>query len=218
MNMKPVTMDHVNKLVKAEKYVEAFSAVLPIAETGNALAQHCVAKLFSNGRGVAQDLEKALDWFVKAADQNNVDSQYNVAQMLLNGEGTRRSYDKAYYWLRRANSLGDAECGEQMAVLDASVRKEDRGSWSLFVNGFEFEDMAGALIEALDDMEDYQYAELMWSLHKNWGEFINKAKAIAEAESADDVTPSMLADTMIPAHAYQLLADIYEYRLKMPTA
>jgi len=208
--MKSVTMDHVNKLVKAEKYAEAFFAVFPIAESGNSLAQHRVAGLFADGLGVARDLEKALDWFGKAAEQDNLDSQYNLAQMFLNGEGTKRSFDKAYYWLRRANRLGDVECGKQMAELDEKVSEED-GALSITVGGFNFEDVAGALLAATDEMSEEQIASMLSSLRANWNEFLSKAAEIADNEGDEEISLSMLADVIPPSLVYSLLADVYEY-------
>ena len=209
--MENATIDHVKVLIDSKNYSQAYAAALPLAEAGNPLAQYEVGKLLFDGSGIDKDLKMSLYWYTKAAEQDHINSQYNLAQMFLDALGTKQSFDKAYYWLRRAHDLGDEECGEQMQELSGKVLEENE-TLSIIVDGFNFEDMAGALLQAADEMSSDQEEHMLISLHKNWGEFLNEAAQVARKEGAHHVSLSMLADVIPPSLAYTLLADVYNYR------
>jgi TPR repeat protein len=44
------------------------------------------------GQEVAQDYEKALEWFKKSAAQKNLMAQYNIGVMYANGYGVAQDY------------------------------------------------------------------------------------------------------------------------------
>ena len=59
----------------------SFKWYLKAAESGNANAQHEVAKCYSWGRGVEQNREKTLYWYKKAAEQGHEGAKRMVWQM-----------------------------------------------------------------------------------------------------------------------------------------
>src|SRR5262249_4557682 len=74
----------------------AFDIWLPLAQKGNATAQHGVALLYELGRGVAKsDDKEAAKWYAAAAKQGVPDSQANLALMYAEGRGVDQDYTKA---------------------------------------------------------------------------------------------------------------------------
>ena len=67
------------------------------AELGYAPAQNLLGKCYQDGRGVEKNIEKAFDWYKRAADQGLSEAQYNLARCL------ERNYKKlVFLWMKRA--------------------------------------------------------------------------------------------------------------------
>ncbi|HEY5604658.1 MAG TPA: tetratricopeptide repeat protein [Gammaproteobacteria bacterium] len=81
---------------------EKFSQQLPKAEAGDVEAQYDIAIMYEKGNGVSKDMEKAFEWFGKAAKQGNDKAAFKVGYSFLRGEGVAQDYDKALTWLTTA--------------------------------------------------------------------------------------------------------------------
>lgn len=57
----------------------------PLAQGGDAQAQHRLGLLYYNGQGVAESNARALAWFDKAARQGLADAQFQLANMYAFG-------------------------------------------------------------------------------------------------------------------------------------
>lgn len=67
------------------------------AELGYAPAQNLLGKCYQDGRGVEKNVEKAFEWYKRAADQGLSEAQYNLARCL------ERNYKKlVFLWMKRA--------------------------------------------------------------------------------------------------------------------
>ena len=55
--------------------------LLGFCAQGNADAQHNLGVIHHKGQGVAQDIQKAAQWYQKAADQGHADAQQMLMQM-----------------------------------------------------------------------------------------------------------------------------------------
>ena len=111
-----------------------FNEKLKEASAGNSNAQYDVGAMYQNGRGVAANREKALEWYRKAAAQNDpkaisrlnliqsneerfsktlaqaetgdVESQYDLGNMYSEGVGVDADTEKAMAWYEKAASQG----------------------------------------------------------------------------------------------------------------
>lgn len=85
-----------------EKLAEAQKQAAIQAEKKQAAAR--AEQLYQEGITAykADDYEKALDLFGKAAEQGNVDAQFCVGAMHDRGEGTAQDKTKALYWYEKA--------------------------------------------------------------------------------------------------------------------
>lgn len=92
--------------VKNKNYVKAFSLFVPLAEAGNAEAQHNLAMLYRTGKGTQKDISASYDWFRRAAEQGVSDAQYYLGYMYDGGEGVAQDPQYAYVWYRKAAEQG----------------------------------------------------------------------------------------------------------------
>ena len=62
--------------------------------------------VYEYGRGVEQSDEKAVEWYLKAAEQGFARAQNNLGVMYANGTGVEQSYEKAAEWVLKAADQG----------------------------------------------------------------------------------------------------------------
>ena len=53
---------------------------------------------YEQGNGIDRNLQKAMEWYQKAAEQGIAESQYNLAQCYANGLGVKQDAEKAVFW------------------------------------------------------------------------------------------------------------------------
>ena len=72
----------------------------------DAKAQYNLGVCYETGRGVEQDIKKAVELFRKAADQGHAMAQYNLGHCYRTGEGVEKDIKKAAEWYRKAADQG----------------------------------------------------------------------------------------------------------------
>ena len=87
------------------------------AEQGDAEAQHNLALMYYNGKGVPRDYKQAETWFRLAAEQGNASAQSNLGVMYANGEGVPRDYKQAAMWSRLAAEQGNAFAQDNLGFM-----------------------------------------------------------------------------------------------------
>ncbi len=100
----------------AQDYAKAFALWKPLAEAGNANAQHNVAYMLEHGQGVQPNPAEARQWYTKAAEQGHADAQVNLGSQLYHGTGGARDLPKAFAWYKRAADQGNPQA--QSAIGD----------------------------------------------------------------------------------------------------
>ena len=75
---------------KQRDYARAQVLFGALAEAGDARAQFALGLLYDNGEGLAQDDQRALEWYRASAAQGYAKAQYNLALMLENGRAGKR--------------------------------------------------------------------------------------------------------------------------------
>ncbi len=83
-----------------------FSENIKAAELGDADAQVTLGVMYENGRGVTQDYQKAVKWYLNAAELGNVDAQLYLGFMYEKGKGVAQDYKQAYKWFTIAAGQG----------------------------------------------------------------------------------------------------------------
>jgi len=88
------------QLLDDEKFQEAYTAYLSLAEDGQLDAQVMVGWMKENGRGVSRDLAGALEWYRKAAERGSSVAEFHLGTVLMKtGEKS-----EAFLWYTKAAS------------------------------------------------------------------------------------------------------------------
>ncbi len=90
-----------------QDYKTAYKLLLPFAEQGNALAQKNLGYMYSEGKGVLQDLKEGLKWTRLATEQGHAGGQYNLGWMYDNGQGVPQDYKEAVRLYRLSAEQGE---------------------------------------------------------------------------------------------------------------
>lgn len=85
------------------------SALEQRAAAGDAQAQFELGHAYEEGNVVAQDDEKAIEWFRKSAEQGNAQSENSLGVMYALGRGVTRDREEAVLWYRKAAKQGSAD-------------------------------------------------------------------------------------------------------------
>jgi TPR repeat protein len=94
---------------KSGDYSTALRYMRPLAEQGNADAQHNLGVMYGDGDGVPQDDKTTLKWWTLAAEQGDADAQLNLGGMYGKGRGVLQDNIYAHMWVHIAASSGDTD-------------------------------------------------------------------------------------------------------------
>ncbi len=87
-------------------FKEALRLAVPLAQGGDAQAEHTLGLMYASGQGVPEDFVQAARWYEKAADQGLEASQNNLGTLYVDGKGVPQDYAKAAFWFRKAADQG----------------------------------------------------------------------------------------------------------------
>ena len=83
-------------------YATALRLWRPLAEHGDAAAQHKVGFMYHAGQGVSQDHAEAVKWYQLAAEQGYAKAQSNLGLMYGEGLGVPQDFVRTHMWLSLA--------------------------------------------------------------------------------------------------------------------
>lgn len=101
---------------KRGDYATAVRILRPLAEQGDAAAQHNLGSFYAAGQGVPQDYAKAVKWWRKAAEQGFAGAQYILGFAYAKGQGVPQDYVEAVKWSRKAAEQGFALAQTNLGV------------------------------------------------------------------------------------------------------
>ena len=87
-------------------YDDAFNRMLPVADDHHPRALFWVGNMYQKGRGTAVNLERAIEFYRRAALLGNTDAQNNLGLMYRYGTGVQLDREKAFAWFSIAASNG----------------------------------------------------------------------------------------------------------------
>ncbi|KAF9546992.1 hypothetical protein EC957_008996 [Mortierella hygrophila] len=82
--------------------------ILLDAGLGNRFSQVAAGDMYRDGKGVPQDYQAAMDWYLKAAKQGDPAGQRGIGGLHYYGHGVPRDYSAAMDWLLKAVDQGNA--------------------------------------------------------------------------------------------------------------
>ncbi len=89
-----------------EKYKDAMRWYEQAAEQGDGASFNEIGLMYSNGKGVRQDANKAFGWFQRSAEAGFGWGMFNLAQCYDNGDGVQENFDLAWKWYAKAADEG----------------------------------------------------------------------------------------------------------------
>lgn len=87
-------------------YELAFNKLNPLVESGDAMAQNTVGKMYLQGLGIAENPDKALILFRNAAKQGLPNAKNNLGVMYAGGLAVPQDYKQAIVWFKEAAGQG----------------------------------------------------------------------------------------------------------------
>ena len=102
---------------RAGDVAQAFEIWAPLADAGEAEAQHAMGRIYEYGYGVARDDAQAALWYRKAAEQNVAEAQYRLGVFHEHGWGVPRDAALAVAWYARAAQLGHVFAQHDLAFM-----------------------------------------------------------------------------------------------------
>lgn len=91
---------------EAKQFAQSFAELLPLAELGEADAQHRVAIMCQNGLGCTVKPEMAEKWMRSAAEQGHAVAQHGLGFMYMEGDCVDKNGELAVAWFTKAAKQG----------------------------------------------------------------------------------------------------------------
>ncbi len=113
----------------------AFRLFQRASEAGNGEAQRLLAKMYYRGEGIQPNVDKAVEWMLKAAKTGDVTAQMKLGEWYHRGIGVKKDIKKAAHWYGTAAKMGDAEAKTNMGVFYAmgwGVERDQKKAVELF--------------------------------------------------------------------------------------
>jgi phosphotransferase system HPr (HPr) family protein len=95
--------------LRAKDYSEARKLLERAAMKNHREAIKEIAAIYSEGKGMKPNPEKAFKWLLKAAEQGSKSSMNKVASMYERGTGVKKDIEKALYWYRASAKMAAEE-------------------------------------------------------------------------------------------------------------
>ena len=115
------TWDDANAAIQRGDYAEAARLWRPLAEQGDASAQHNLGWMYENGEGVPQDYAEAVKWWRLAAEQGNAHGQNNLGWMYADGRGVLQDFVLAHTWFNLSAALGYVDALGSRAAIERQM-------------------------------------------------------------------------------------------------
>lgn len=108
--------------LKMLEQVEKAKKLLLDAEGGDLEAQYQIGRYYYRGYGLAVDIEKAKDWYVRAAERGHTEAMYELGfhydlSGTTPGDGYRESMLEARRWYTLAAKQGHAEAAYRLGRI-----------------------------------------------------------------------------------------------------
>ncbi|KAG0371429.1 hypothetical protein BGX24_001680 [Mortierella sp. AD032] len=104
------TATYTHKLLQSTPLLvhQDFLGTVMNANLGDKDAQVALGDMYRNGKGVQQDYQTAMVWYLRAADQGDSQGQSKVALLYRDGLGVRQHHATAIKWYLKAAEQGDS--------------------------------------------------------------------------------------------------------------
>ena len=95
----------------------ALEILQKLAGEGEPRAQYNLGAMYDIGKGVHEDNETAVKWYLSAAKQGNSSAAFNLGNMYREGQGVAKNYQEAVRWYQESANSGDASAQYNLGVM-----------------------------------------------------------------------------------------------------
>lgn len=106
------------------------------ATLGDGRAQNNLASMYAEGRGGAQNDEKAVYWYQRAVDSGIAQAMFNLANFYEEGRGVARNTPRAAALYQQAADKGDILASFNLGVLYATQRPDFSPDYTAAANWY----------------------------------------------------------------------------------
>ncbi len=156
-----------DSIAAREKQIKEFNEAkqkldsdLAAAEKGDAAAMVRLGIGYEEGRGVEKNIQKAVEFYQKAADLGNVEGQFNLGRCYYNGTGFKKNPDAAMIWIEKAVAQG-----HERAKIYKELFDDDYGSFFKSDRNWRIRTATGATVKPVEG-SDYRiktdHFEVCW--------------------------------------------------------
>ena len=117
INLTYAQSESSEKLFSLKKYEEVLPILLKEADDGKSRAFGMLARMYGNGWGVKQDLEKSYFWTLKGVQKNDPESMYVMGYMNENGIYLKKNIEEAELWFLKAAENGYERAYEKLGYF-----------------------------------------------------------------------------------------------------
>jgi len=119
------SLDAVDKLIRMRDYSTAVLQLQSLAKKGDPEAEYRLAGLYRVGKGVARDLDKARDLYLKSARAGHADAQYSLALLIEKSGRSSASRSEARRWYEKSAAQGNRLATVKLERWGKSARDVD---------------------------------------------------------------------------------------------
>ena len=115
-------------LIAQNNYTEALPILEQAANLGNAEAMCTLGKLYAEGKGVDNNIQKSYEYFSLAAQKEHPQAQYQLGMCFLAGKGVSSDVQQAQQWIEKAaqNDYPEAlEILKRMGIEVTPIQKTE---------------------------------------------------------------------------------------------
>ena len=115
-------------LIAQNNYTEALPILEQAANLGNAEAMCTLGKLYAEGKGVDNNIQKSYEYYNLAAQKEHPQAQYQLGMCFLAGKGVSSDVQQAQQWIEKAaqNDYPEAlEILKRMGIEVTPIRKPE---------------------------------------------------------------------------------------------
>ena len=115
-------------LTAQTNYTEALPILKQAANLGNAGAMCTLGKLYAEGKGVDNDIQKSYEYYRQAAQKEHPQAQYQLGMCFLAGKGVSTDVQQAQQWIEKAaqNDYPEAlEILKRMGIEVTPIQKTE---------------------------------------------------------------------------------------------
>lgn len=178
----------------------AFQVWLPKAREGDPQAQTYVGEIYEKGMGQPPDLQKAAEWYQRAADKDYSHALSNLAYLYEKGLGVPQDPVKALNLYRRAAGITDDQLTFASEVTN--VRNEMQGQLDALTAQLEQQTQQAQSLQQQLDQSRQQISDRRAALEGAHREMSTLRKQLADAKAAGPT------DSAAQAKAQQLEGEV----------